>query len=910
MTLIPSRPHHMFDSQEPTTGMEVHMTHVAFGITVHELKAELANILHTNPFLPSNGTPFNFDVHLIPQRRPGSWRSASLTLPTIELAQQFLQLFAAPSNGRELYMRNMRIIFQKSRKAARRETLERILRMPYEDPSVAQAREHEAAELQGQSVRISTIQFGWECRDSVFSAEYEKVASAYLVYDGDRREFRVKVPSVGLIDDTRLFAIRVSQIFWVSASVQQPSGCPFIFFSLSYPPSFETEMAIAPFFTGLSLFNSLDSRPRQRQRWSYFDTDHGPIAPYTSLAIRLECNSQADINTFRTFARRAHTHVATFSIPVERRGVFSKEWREQYYTWTVGLPWLVAFRVEALLRSWLVDMSEIMALRQPIERILRTHGREYTVELLREFAARLKALFWYGEDQSSRSGDESDSTDFRYTATSTVTELFALIASRFVYKPLVTPAMSDDPTAPFNCLHLTVTPTTMVLDGPYPERSNRVMRTYYRNQDCFLRVSFQDENRLQYRFDRDVDGRDFINRRVKGILLDGIDIAGAHFEFLAYSQSALKEHAVWFVKRFRYLDPSGNSHLVDASTIIDSLGNFHDLEFDPMLIHCPARYAARISQAFTATEASISAEVGQIMTLPDVKDTSGTYCFTDGVGTMSPLLAKEIWKALRERGRRRHKGRTYPRAYQIRFQGSKGMLSVDYTLPGRAIVLRPSMVKFEAPQSMTIEIARAFDKPGMYYLNRPLIMLLEGLGVPYEVFQQLQDAAVRDAQESVESLASSARLLEIHGLGVSYRLTSTMLALHKLGVGSLYKDEFWQQMMDFAVNHVLRELKHHARIPVHGQDSWTLVGVADVHRELQEGEVFACIDSQHESGLIYLEGPVLVSRSPTIHPGDVQVVHAIGQPPPGSPFARESLRNTIVFSILGASLFDIVLGLG
>lgn len=130
-----------------------------------------------------------------------------------------------------------------------------------------------------------------------------------------------------------------------------------------------------------------------------------------------------------------------------------------------------------------------------------------------------------------------------------------------------------------------------------------------------------------------------------------------------------------------------------------------------------------------------------------------------------------------------------------------------------------------------------------------------------------------------------------------------MLGLHKLGLGPLGNDIFWRHMMSFAINHVLRELKHHARIPVPGPESWTLVGVADTHGFLKEGEIFVCVDSPHESRLLYLEGPTLVSRSPTIHPGDVQVVHAIGRPPPGSPFARESLRNTIVFSTRGMLSF-------
>ncbi|KAI1797788.1 RdRP-domain-containing protein [Ganoderma leucocontextum] len=695
----------------------------------------------------------------------------------------------------------------------------------------------------------------------------------------------------------------------VSASVHQPSGRPIIFFSLDYPPAFETEPVLA------QLTTSSSPKPPPRQRWSAFDPSHEPIAPYTSLTIRLECLSEDDLGTFRAFSQIAHVPISSFSYPLERRGLFSDRSRERYELWLARLPWIVAFHIEALLRAWLVDMKEILSLGEPINHILRARPSGYTVErqrgyiaaLLREFRSRAKELYWYGEDQH-RSND-GPLTQPPLRSSIGVAELFEEVRAQFVYKPLDL-FSTGDTSAPFNCLRLTVTPTTMILEGPFPERSNRVMRQYFHSQDCFLRVSFQDENRLQYRFDREVDGRDFINRRVKHVLLHGIKIAGADFRFLAYSQSALKEHAVWFVKPFRYTDAQHNVHFVDATTIIQSLGRFHRLPFDPMLIHCPARYAARISQAFTATDAAVSMDVGQINFGRDIKTADEKHVFTDGVGTISPSLAKMIWKSLQSKHRKSQKDKTYPRAFQIRLQGSKGVVSVDHNLSGNIITLRPSMIKFEAPQSMTIEIARAFDKPGAYYLNRPLIMLLEGLGVPYESFKKLQDDAVRDAQQSVASLSRSGRLLEIHGLGVSFRLPSAMLGLSKLGLGPLNHDVFWRQTMDFAINHVLRELKHRARIPVPGPESWTLVGVADVHGYLQPGEVFVCIDSPSESGLIYLHGPILVSRSPTIDPGDVQVAHAIGRPPPGSPFAKESLRNTLVFSIRGSRPLPSCLGGG
>lgn len=336
---------------------------------------------------------------------------------------------------------------------------------------------------------------------------------------------------------------------------------------------------------------------------------------------------------------------------------------------------------------------------------------------------------------------------------------------------------------------------------------------------------------------------------------------------------------------------------MDAPTIIKGLGSFQNLSFDPRLAFCPARYAARLSQAFTATDASVSvSEVEEIIILPDIESEGGKYCFTDGVGTISGRLAREIWTKLKATRKRARRMKAPPRAFQVRLMGSKGMLTVDYKLEGRTVCLRNSMIKFEAPESREIEIARAFDRPGRYFLNRPLIMLLEGLGVPYEVFQGYQDLAVRETEQSTESLALAAKMFESHGLGTSFRLTSVLRGLEKLGVFNLPNDSFYQRVLEYAVNHILRVLKNHARIPV--PHAWTLVGVADVHKFLQPGEIFACIKPV-DGSVIYLEGPVLISRSPTIHPGDVQVVNAIGKPPVGSCFAREPLANAVVFSVLG-----------
>jgi RNA-dependent RNA polymerase len=286
------------------------------------------------------------------------------------------------------------------------------------------------------------------------------------------------------------------------------------------------------------------------------------------------------------------------------------------------------------------------------------------------------------------------------------------------------------------------------------------------------------------------------------------------------------------------------------------------------------------------------------------KLTQHTQVIILGVGTISTELAGEIWR-LQHDGRLRRKSRgVHPRTFQIRFGGSKGMLSVDYKLQGRVLCIRPSMTKFDSP-SLAIEIAKSFEKPTKMVLNRPMIMLLEGLGVDAKHFLDLQRSAVQETKSAAEEISSAIYMMESYGLGTSFKLGSVWNNLSRkldLSFRTMCSDEdlFTMRILDYSVNHVIRELKHHARIPV--PNSWTLPGVADVHDYLQEGEIFACVQELPDHPSLYLEGVCLITRSPVIHPGDVQMVRAIGKPPKGSPYDMEPLKNSVVFSVKGGHI--------
>ncbi|RDB29625.1 RNA-dependent RNA polymerase 1 [Hypsizygus marmoreus] len=857
--------------------MEIFMRNISYGITHYQLTTALADIFHRPPYTGSSSLPLNFDVHLFQDKRnPRKHKgSGALTLPTIEDGVRFLQEYGGDNFlARQCIINGRRIHFLESKRPVRPEVVESLRRRPYLDPKALEDKKILDDRLTSEKVAFRTIQFGWQCRDSVLSIEWEEtVENGGLVsFDDDRRELRITIPHS---PNKLIVAVRFSQIRTSSVHTYL-SNEPVILLFLDMPPAFESEDPAEPV----------------RQRLAALPIgDHVRVAPYASLAVRLICSSPRDMSKFLDLAKAVRLHsISDLVCQVDHRGLFSAAAVEELEDWLRRLNWCISFQIESLVRSLSVDIKEMLTLLPRIRQLIGVKGKHYMSLMLRHFAPRARELFWDPYD------DEAERE--------TIEQCFCRVEEQFaIHANLATLRPTD--ASLFEAYHVTITPTTMFLDGPYPERSNRVIRLYDSiHHESFLRVSFLDEARLQYRFDRDIDGPAFIRSRVGHFLLNGLTIARRHFEFLAYSQSALKEHAVWFVKPFRDVQRG----YVNAEKIIESLGSFDKLKFDPDLMRCPARYGARIAQAFTATDASVTIKaIEEIFYLDDIKAQSGNYYFTDGVGTMSKELAVEISRELKSKRRKGRSNKIHPSAFQVRFMGSKGMLSVDYKLSGRAICLRKSMIKFEAPDSTEVEIARAFDRPGAYYLNRPLIMLLEGLGVEYDVFKQFQDKAVQETQESTQSLAHAARMLESHGLGSSFRLPSVMLSLAKLGIDDIYGSLFYQKMLQFAVNHVLRELKNHSRIPVPG--GWTLVGVADVHRYLQEGQIFACVKPLH-GRKIYLEGPILISRSPTIHPGDVQIVNAIGSPPEGSCFASEALPNTVVFSVLGSRPLPSYLGGG
>lgn len=285
----------------------------------------------------------------------------------------------------------------------------------------------------------------------------------------------------------------------------------------------------------------------------------------------------------------------------------------------------------------------------------------------------------------------------------------------------------------------------------------------------------------------------------------------------------------------------------------------------------------------------------QIRRIPDRTSANGSI-FTDGCGTISCEMSQMVWDRLRRQRARYSKSKTVPSAFQFRLGGAKGVVVQDPGLVGKVICLRPSQTKFEAPDVLTFDIQSTSSQPKAMFLNRPLIMLLEYLGVELSSIITLQATAIREVQSIRTSLSQASKLFMQHGLGASLQLPSlfnNIVTLLELEIGNHSRPGFLrhkliEDALYCAATHALREIKYRAHILV--PDSVTLLGVADEWDCLEEGEIYATVHDERSDKTKVITGPVLITRSPQVHPGDVQLATAVRRD------ELSHLINVVVFS--------------
>ncbi|KAI1084614.1 rna-dependent rna polymerase [Whalleya microplaca] len=420
-----------------------------------------------------------------------------------------------------------------------------------------------------------------------------------------------------------------------------------------------------------------------------------------------------------------------------------------------------------------------------------------------------------------------------------------------------------------------VTPTRVMLLGPEPEAKNRILRKFPDHTEYFARVQFEDGQDLFFNAKVSLDT---IYTRFKKILQDGIPIVDRVYKFLGFSHSSLRAHAVWFMAPF--ID--GNQNLQTYFSVIGDLGKFNN-------IFSPAKCAARIGQAFSETPFSVDLhELGvEVQMIEDVESKDGTRVFSDGVGMISRDVVNAINDGLPQK-------KSAPTCFQIRWAGAKGMLCLNDNLQGLKLCMRPSMIKFQSNDGKYLEICDMATKPIPLVLNRQMIKILEDMGVPDDWFLKLQNKELKRLQLITAQTDNTVIFLKQQKIGEPIRFHQFIRRLHKLNI-DYRKDTFLCSLVEAVVLREVRLLKQKARIPV--EQGVTLFGVMDEFRFLDEDEVFVTFDHLPGGHHLDLDNRlVIITRSPALHPGDIQVRMA-RVPPEGHPL-RE-LKNCIVFSQQG-----------
>lgn len=246
-----------------------------------------------------------------------------------------------------------------------------------------------------------------------------------------------------------------------------------ICFELLTPPVFQMEL-----FNRLLTGDDYQDNRKYRQRLQSLNASHGAIAPYAHH-LRVVLHDQRDLAAFSELCATAKIpRPFRTTVDANSNGFYSQRRLHHLSRQLQQFEWSVAFQIEALLRNGLMNTEE-----------LETHFMERIKDLCAtQPKSAPETLRMYTEALRTRDPRQS------------VRKCFEQVCSR------------DTPEAPrlnqglFRCHHVTVTPSRMVLEGPYVIQSNRVIRKYEGYEENFIRVDFRDEDRLQYRWEPDVSG--------------------------------------------------------------------------------------------------------------------------------------------------------------------------------------------------------------------------------------------------------------------------------------------------------------------------------------------------------------------------------------------------------------------
>ncbi|RPA83493.1 RdRP-domain-containing protein [Ascobolus immersus RN42] len=886
--------------------MEIFIGGISYGMSEKALRKNLKGPLST----------FNISAfHIQVINKKGI---AFLTVPTFEQGQQFLLWYGIPPQQRQprrgppqrprkqIQVHGKFLQFNQSNKNPNQYDRSLIRSLERGQREVVKIQSNHAHEKEKRTFHLSGFEVGtWSLEDvepsHVFLSSFKSTSSGRIHIGKHSMGMTVYLNRPSYQDDGKM---RISYNSIVSIIVGQQGDHPTVTLTMHHAPKFyRVPKAQDDLYELTNAFANFTLTPAQweaqkAKRVPHLDIkgefQHEMIAPFC-FVYRFILASEDDLHDLEQLAGKDGVPSMTRLQTISRNNL--EKFKDNFVrmlhfvspaTSPFNFNFRISFQLTSLFSNGVLPPEKIVALLPSVTSLCSKIGSDAAAFVLRTFQDELADIYPDPTNQKKPMTDLDLATLLDEVSRRKDSKLSRTEAEKtnngqlaFIHSAIVTPA-------------------GLYFEGPRPEDANRVLRRYVDYQDYFLRVTFQDEDTDQISGERDTS-LEPIYQRIKTYMdptnPDGtvsengsINIGGRRFTFLGFSGAGLRVRSVWFMAPFM----TRTGVYMDAARVISELGDFS-------AIRNPGKYAARIGQAFSNTTASIEIPIEAEQLIPDVVTTEVVWddeknrhvelkrVFSDGCGTVS----MEMLQRIHERSDLYKE--KLPTVFQIRYRGAKGVISLDTTLEGDVLNLRESMVKFsiqDRSQMRTLEICSATVRPLPMYLNRPLIKILEDLGVPESTFTGRLSEALSEIRETASQPHMAASFLERNGVGVrDVGLPRLMKTLANIDMDFM-DDPFLRQAYELAVVSVLRDIKYRARIEIPG--SYTLMGCMDETAFLDEDQVFIRIEENNETKII--TGRIVVTRAPAMHPGDVQFAEAVDVPLT-SPL--HNLRNCIVFSQRG-----------
>jgi hypothetical protein len=248
--------------------------------------------------------------------------------------------------------------------------------------------------------------------------------------------------------------------------------------------------------------------------------------------------------------------------------------------------------------------------------------------------------------------------------------------------------------------------------------------------------------------------------------------------------------------------------------------------------------------------------------IPDINSSDGKFNFTDGCGFIGEGLARLIIDNL-------YPSQSFPipSVIQLRWQGFKGIVTLNRSISPETMQLRPSLKKFETNAFPTLCVADHSRPYVLGSLNLQYIMLLSACGVPDEVFLakqqehfQMLDTMLVDPEVAVYALST-------------YGKNKFPDLFRMKGVPPQFPAGDCSEIMK-----ELREIKRKSmtdpeKLRIMVPQSRNIFGVCDRHGVLSYGECMLRVTMHGQPTTI--RGLVVVSKNPCYLRGDIRVLQAV-----------------------------------